>query len=175
PRAFSRTIEQRSRVIQRTKNIHALFLRSVHRGDQRCASRSEQELVKLSYASVVSQNRLADRMDIDNAHTQTQANVIVLIPIKPVQDDFVRRFLSGQNRRKQNAVVVDVGFIAENGDFESRRIFQDLFDASGPGHAVADDSYSFSLAPFSNCGFLLHQLTAVARSKTGSPAALSSV
>src|SRR5215471_5411296 len=71
------------------------------------------------------------------------SDLVLLVPVERVQRDLVGRTLTSEHRRQQNAVVVDVRFVAENRDLESRRVLEDLLDTSHTRHAVADDDEPF--------------------------------
>ena len=98
--------------------------------------------------SVIDHHALA-AIDFFNAHAEPRANAVVPVPIDIVEDDVLGRLLARQHHGKQNAVVVDVRFIAENGDFEVVAVLEDLLHASDAGHAVAhhDQSSLHGLAP----------------------------
>ena len=82
---------------------------------------------------------LLPRIDVGDPHADPQLDAVLAVPLERVQRDLVGRLLAGQHRRQQDAVVVDVGLVAEDRDVELRRVLQDLFDAGHAGHAVADD------------------------------------
>ena len=78
-------------------------------------------------------------IDAGNANAETQSDVVGDVPVERIQRNVIQRFLSRQNRRKLDAVVVGVGLIAEHGDIELRMVAQDLLERGDAGHAVADD------------------------------------
>ena len=90
-------------------------------------------------AAVGRRDRLLHRIDVGDPRPDAQLDAVLAIPVERVQRDLVGRLLAGQHRRQQDAVVVDVGFVAEDRDVELRRVLQDLLDAGDAGHAVADD------------------------------------
>src|SRR5882724_2800305 len=63
---------------------------------------------------------------------------MTLVPPEAIQLDFIGSLLASKHRGEQDAVVVDVSFVAKNGDFKSWHMLQDLFHASDTRHAVPD-------------------------------------
>ena len=136
-------IKQHARVVQIAKNEHTFLFRSLHRRDQRRASRGNQELVERRYAAIIAGHCFALGIYIGNSNAETQVNSMTLIPLQTVQLNFIRCLLSGEHGGKQDAVVVDVSFISENRDFKFWRMLQNLFDTSHARHAVPDNHKLF--------------------------------
>ena len=68
-------------------------------------------------------------------------NVVFAVPFRRVDDDFIETLFTRQQRRQHDAVVVNPGLCAENGDVVFVRIAgQDFFYGAHAGHAVADDN-----------------------------------
>jgi hypothetical protein len=93
-----------------------------------------------------------------------QRDAVVLVPGPVVEHDFVQRLFAGEHRRQQDAVVVGVGFGAEDGDVvQVGRDLQQLFERAHASHAVADHDQLHSLlgvgphvhgqAAFSTCAW----------------------
>ena len=82
---------------------------------------------------------LLRRIDVGHPHADAQPDAVLPVPVERVERDLVGRLLAGEHRRQQDAVVVDVGLVAEDRDVELRRVLEDLLDAGHAGHAVADD------------------------------------
>ncbi|GBD37332.1 hypothetical protein HRbin36_02463 [bacterium HR36] len=90
-------------------------------------------------------SRLAHRyspipIDLDHAHAQMQPNAVLFVPFRRVEEDFHRLLDPSHHAGKQNAVIVAVWLVAEDGDGEAIGCFlgQSL-DKARPCHAVADD------------------------------------
>ena len=68
-------------------------------------------------------------------------DITAIAEINPgVEDDVVRGFFAGEDGRQHDAVVVDVGFIAEDRHVELAGVLQDLLETGHSGHAIADDN-----------------------------------
>ncbi|MBI3512727.1 MAG: hypothetical protein HY060_01430, partial [Proteobacteria bacterium] len=89
----------------------------------------EEKCVKRSDGTVVARDGLCGGIDFLDAHAKPQLNPIFVVPVERVQNNVVGSFFAGKDRRKQNPVVIDVRFFAEDGDVEFRRVLQYLFDA----------------------------------------------
>src|SRR5579862_8017618 len=100
------------------------------------ASRS---LKKRSHAAIVTGYGFGMRIDADDADSEAEIDAMLLVPIEAVEDDIVARFFSRQNRREQNAVVVNVCLVAEDRDFKFRRVAQNLLHAGDSRHSVSYD------------------------------------
>ena len=82
------------------------------------------------------------RIDVDDANTDAELDLVAAIPFLGVDDDLVSLFLAGEDRGEHHAVVVDVRLVTEDGDAELRVVLEDLLDAGHARHAVADDHQS---------------------------------
>ena len=137
PLAWRRAIEQRARVVQIAKDKQAFFFQSIHRRNQRSASRCDQQFVERRFAVVIAGHHLALGIHVRDSNAKTQHNPMFRIPLEAIQLDFIRCFLASQHRGQQDAVVIEVGFIPEDGDFKFWRMVQDLFDASDTRHSIS--------------------------------------
>ena len=135
----TRTLQQGAGVIQIAEDEDVILLNPFDGWNKRRAAGGDQQLVKGSNAAIISRDCLGHGINIRNTNTQLQPDTVLLIPFEPVQRDVIERFLTCQHGREQNAVVVDVGLISKNSDFEFRRVFKNLFHAGHAGHAISND------------------------------------
>ena len=119
------------------------FFTSSMEGISGYASSRQQEFVERSHASVIAGHGLGLGIDTSDADAEPKVDAVLLVPIEAVQDDVVAGFFSRQNRRKQNAVVVDVSLVAKDRDFKLWRVAQDLLHAGHAGHSVSYDYQLF--------------------------------
>jgi hypothetical protein len=63
-----------------------------------------------------------------------------LIPIHVVEHDFLGGLFAGEHHGQHDAVVVDVGFVAEDGDFVVVGELENLLHAGDARHSVADNN-----------------------------------
>ncbi len=61
------------------------------------------------------------------------------VPVQIVEHDLFERLFAGQYRRQEDAVVVGMGFGAEDRDVvQLITQLEQFFQGTNPGHAVAD-------------------------------------
>src|SRR6185312_10020254 len=135
---WTRSFEQLAGVIKVAKNEDAIFLDVLDRWNQRHTAGGEKQLVVAGDATVVAGDGLCDRVNVNDAHAQPEFDAVLLVPFKAVEHDVIRRLLAGEHGRKQNAVVVDVSFVAKDRDLKLRSMTQYLFDASHARHSISD-------------------------------------
>ena len=142
--ALARLGQQRLGIVQRAENVNVLLVDAWNRRNERAAPGGEDQLVVRRRAALVRPMTVRASRSIFAIFTPSRApNVVRPVPLHIVENDFVGRLLAGQHQRQQDAVVIDMRLIAEDGDFEIRLLFQDLLDAGHPGHAIADHYESF--------------------------------
>ena len=112
--------------------------------DERPAAGGEHEHVEGD--AQVAAGRHATRGQVDMVHPRAgvERHAVGGIPLDRVDRDVARVVGPGQDAREQDAVVVAVRFVTEDGDIEplAAASGQQVFDESGAGHAVADDDES---------------------------------
>src|SRR5207253_8782567 len=83
---------------------------------ERLGARGEDEpVIALSHAA----RRMNElRLAIDRFHSNSgvEGDVISVVPLERVQEDVLRFMRTRENSRKQNAVVIAVGLVAEHHD-----------------------------------------------------------
>src|SRR5262245_16793007 len=73
-----------------------------------------------------------------------ERDTVTHVPAVTVDDDLLVAFLSRQDRREHDAVVVDPGLGVEDGDLVTAwGLLQDVLEHAPGGHAVADDDEFF--------------------------------
>jgi ABC-type molybdate transport system ATPase subunit len=142
-RTWSSTSKQRARVVERAERVHALRIEPCDRRHPRRAPGGEQQRVERRHAAVVCRDGLVLGVGVGHPDSDAQTDAMALVPLQGIERDVVGRLLAGQHRREQNAVVVDVRLVAEDGDLKARGVLQDLFDAGDARHAVADHDEPF--------------------------------
>jgi hypothetical protein len=145
--ALARALEQAARVVERAEDEHAVLVEPLDRRHEGAAAGGEQQHVVRRDAAVVAGHVLRVAVHVHDADAEAQVDVVFLIPVEPVDDDVVGRLLAGEHRREHDAVVVDVGLVAEDRHREARLVLEDLLEAVHPGHAVADDDQPLHTRP----------------------------
>ena len=81
-------------------------------------------------------------IDSRRAQRRVQRDLIVAIPGEGIEIDFGRRLRAIQNIGKQNAIVVAVRLVSNDGDIVLSRAaaLEDLLHRARAGHAVANDN-----------------------------------
>src|SRR5262249_7451708 len=78
----STSLQPATRVVEIAKNKNAILLHFFNRGNQRHASRRQQELVKRSYASVIASNCFSNRINANNANPEAKSDAVSLVPLE---------------------------------------------------------------------------------------------
>jgi hypothetical protein len=83
----------------------------------------------------------AKTVDFYHRASGVQRDAVFVVPFTAVQNGLFEPFLSSQNRRKKNAVVVGMGLVTEyrNGIFLWSKLHQ-LLQGTHTGHSVADQN-----------------------------------
>ena len=91
--------------------------------------------------ALVGADALGGAVDGDDALAGIERDGVFVVPGERVEKDLAGVGDAAEHVRQQDAVVVAVGLVAENGDVEHRRTIacEDLLDGADAGHAVADD------------------------------------
>src|SRR5579883_662382 len=132
-------LHENPRIVQGSKHVHVSFVHTWNRGNERAASRRKNQLVVAGYSTTVAEDCVSFTIDAGNPHAQTSADPMASVPVAIVDNNFVRGFLSRKHGRQQDAIVIDVGLIAKNGDFEVVRVGENLLDACHSRHPIADN------------------------------------
>ncbi len=109
----ARTLEHAPRVVQIAEGEDVLLIYARDGRDEGRAAGGDQQLVVLDDTAVIARDGSLLRINIGDAHTQLQTDMILLIPIEPVDGDVVHVLFTGQYGRQQNTVVVDMSLVAE--------------------------------------------------------------
>ncbi len=122
-----------------TPGADAVLLDAFDAGDERLRAGGNEELVVGGDAAVVAGDRPHGGFDGGDADAEAEGDLVFEVPGERIQRDVVNRLLAGEDARQENAVVVDMGLIAEDRDFEVMVVAKDLFETADAGHAVTDD------------------------------------
>ena len=110
--------EQMLRVIERAENEHALLVDPIDRRTEGRGAGGNEQLVESSGAALRGMDGFVGQIDLVDAQSEARLDVVGAVPIDVVENDIVHFFFPGEDGRKQDAVVVDVGLVAEDGDLE---------------------------------------------------------
>ena len=110
-----------------------------NRQNERVRAGGDEQAVVGFLGAVVGDHLAFDAVDLGDLLAGVELDALFLVPVELVEDDFLDGHFAGEHRREQDAVVVRVGFGAEDRDVVMIRLdLQQLFDGSYAGHAVAD-------------------------------------
>ena len=110
-----------------------------NRQNERIRAGGDQQAIVGLFRAVVGDDLALDPVDTDDVLAGMQLDALFLVPVQFVEDDFLDGHFTGKDRREQDAVVVRVGFGAEDRDVVVIRLdLQQFFDGTDTGHAVAD-------------------------------------
>ena len=116
-----------------------------HRDDEGIGARGDQQLVIADGAAALASDGLGGAIDRRHRITRDQLYAIVGIPGGVIDDDVVKRLFPGQHRREHDAVIIHIGFGAEDGDAVAPRVARQQFlDRAAAGHAVAHHDQMFA-------------------------------
>ena len=136
--ALSGGVHEAACVVEIAEGEDVFLVDAVDRRNPGGAPGGEQELVVVGDAAVVALDGAALRVDVDDSHAEAEGDVILLVPGQRVDHDVVGRAFAGQHAGEQDAVVVGVRLVAEDGDAEFRRVLENLLQAGDSRHAVTD-------------------------------------
>ena len=110
-----------------------------NRQNERIRAGGDQQAIVGLFSAVVGDDLAPDPVDTDDMLAGMQLDALFLVPVQFVENDFLDGHFTRKDRREQDAVVVRVGFGAEDRDVVVIRLdLQQFFDGTDTGHAVAD-------------------------------------
>ena len=104
---------------------------------------AEDQLIERLLCPIAAKSDAPLAVDPFHPDSQPRADPVLPVPIDIVQNDVVGRFLPGQDARQQNAVVVGVSLVAENGYLEIAAALEDLLNAGHARHSIAHHDQPF--------------------------------
>jgi len=110
-------------------------------GDEGAAAGRDDQLVVRLDDAARSVNDLARPVDPERADAGVEADPVLVVPCEAVEEDLARILIAADDGGEQDAVVVAVRLVAEDGDVEEvlAAAAEDLFDRANAGHPVAND------------------------------------
>ena len=118
---------------------HALQGIARNRQNERRRASGDQQAVVFGFGAVLGDHPAFDPVDLHHLAVEQQLDVVFQVPTQIVEHDLFERLLTGEHWRQQNAVVVGMGFGAEDRDVvQLVTQLEQLFQGANPGHAVAD-------------------------------------
>ncbi len=130
-------------VVEVAERHHARQVAARNRDDERVGAGGDQQPVVRLDPPGTADHRLPLAVDVIDGIACDQLDTVRGVPLGGIEDDFVEALLSGQDRRKHDAVVVHPRLGAEDRDRVARGVTrQDFLDRAAPGHAVADHHQS---------------------------------
>ena len=128
-------------IIDIAESDNAIQFVAGDRNNDRIGTGGQQQPVIFGFRSAFGNNNLTVAVNRNDGITGIKVNVVFAVPFRRVDDDFIETLFTRQQRRQHDAVVVNPGLCAENGDVVFVRIAgQDFFYGAHAGHAVADDN-----------------------------------
>ena len=108
-------------VFQRAKNEHAVAVGAGDGGDEGARAGGDDQFVVGDLAGVKEHDGAFFAVDADGRHAGEQLDSIFFVPRQRVEGDFFFGLRAVKNVGKEDAVVVAVGFAADDGDLEALR------------------------------------------------------
>ena len=133
-------IEHGVDVMNVAKADDALKLGAGDRQDEGVGTCCQQQAIVRDDGAVGRFHLGAGTVDFGDGHTLVEGDVVFFIPLIGVEHDFTDGLFTSKHRREHDAVVIAVRLGAKDGDVVMFRVdFEELFDSSHAGHAIADD------------------------------------
>ena len=106
---------------------------------ERVRPRAKEQFVIDKHIAIFGGNGLGCAINADDLLVKTTGHAILFIPIRSMNNDFLIGFVTRQNRRKHNAVIVASRLGIEKRNVVVAACFLELFQRATRGHASADD------------------------------------